>query len=701
MRFDPNSFLRTANQLLKKGKLTPAKKLVEEVLAIQPSNEGALDLSARILQQQGKFQDSERFLSKLIQLRPNDMLLRLRRGELLLGLGEYDRAETDLVRAEEDGPQKWTAIYLRARVSAARGDLRRATKLLNQCLKLEGIDERPYALLARQYEQTGKTEQAEEVYRRALEHFPESKSLLAPLTNLYYARKDFDAIRNIYENYLRHSPTDPDLLLNMGMLHIHRRDFEAALPWLRRSAELPSLIQPMAIVELAYTQIRICEWEEYDRLVQDLRKAVERYIKDDEIKYEIPVYALMHFRLPRRLIWKTGQKISGLIESNLATQPFQHNVRPNSGRKLRLGYISSQFRKQAVGLLYYDIFRHHDREKFEVYTYSLVHAEDFVSENVATTSDHFYNGHGKPSYEIAQQIAKDQIDILVATAAHYDEFRMDVLAYQPAPIQINAQAYNESTGASFVQYAIVDQDVATPKSSKLYNEALIVLERTAFVNSPLPTTETARRNDYDLPKDAFVYAALHDARKLEPILFDVWAQILKKTKDAILWITDGGRESIRRNLLQQFEKREIPEERLRFTGLLDMKEHWARFPLADLFLDSFVYNAQTTAIESLRNGLPILTLRGQTHNSRYGSSILKAAGLEELICENPEEYIEKAVYHYQNPHVLDELKDRLKGKAHLFDTQAQVRDLEAAFLHVWDRHQMGKEPKSIAVGPSG
>jgi protein O-GlcNAc transferase len=212
-----------------------------------------------------------------------------------------------------------------------------------------------------------------------------------------------------------------------------------------------------------------------------------------------------------------------------------------------------------------------------------------------------------------------------------------------------------------------------------------------------------RRSDFGLPEDAFVYCCMNSLHKLDPATFDVWMRVLARVPDSLLWLFEGTTETGKQNLLREARQRGVEPERIRFAGKLPLSEYLARYRLADLFLDTFAYNAGATAIGALQAGLPVLTRPGGTYFSRMGASICSAAGLPDLVCASAEEYEERAVEFGSNPIALDALRRRLvatRESAPLFDLARTARNLERAYRMMWNDHRAGVAPQPHRVEPS-
>jgi predicted O-linked N-acetylglucosamine transferase (SPINDLY family) len=355
-----------------------------------------------------------------------------------------------------------------------------------------------------------------------------------------------------------------------------------------------------------------------------------------------------------------------------------------------------------VGWLIQELLCLHDRSRFEVVAYSVGPDDDSeVRGRIAAGVDRFRDMAKQSDRDIAHQIATDGIDVLVDLAGYTDHARCGVFALRPAGVQVNYLGYAGTSGASYLDYAIVDSIVCPPGVDQWWAEKLVRLPR---VFSPSGSAETPalsprQRSEVGLPASGFVFCCFVNNYKIDPSIFDVWMSILRHVPDACLWLTASHPET-KANLSMQASSRGISPERLVFAGRERLSDYLARYPLADLFLDTRWFNAHTTAIDALRSGVPVLTLAGETMSSRLGASVLTAAGMPDLITNSLQEYQARAVELALNPDSLAALRQRLRTALRistLFDTQARVRELEAAFSEMVERHRQGLAPAAFKV----
>jgi predicted O-linked N-acetylglucosamine transferase (SPINDLY family) len=379
-----------------------------------------------------------------------------------------------------------------------------------------------------------------------------------------------------------------------------------------------------------------------------------------------------------------------------------HRADGSNGR-LRIGYLSGDFYDHAVSHLAQSLFGLHDRRQFEIFTYS--YAPDDASSyrrRIQTESEHYVDVSAHTVKDLAKRIAADGIQILVDMMGYSGHSRLEVMSLRPAPVQASWLSYPGTTGAEFIDYLVGDRIVTPPERAADFSEKLVLLPHCYLITDheqPISAT-SARRGDYGLPDRGFVFCSLNNSYKFEPEIFGVWMRILAQVAESVLWLTSGG-ATMEANLRREAESCGVDPARLIFVrGTLPKSEHLARVRLADLFLDTHLYNAHTTACDALWAGLPVFTCPGDTFASRVAASLLTAIGLPELIAADFDRYEQMAVQFANHPAALQLLRAKLAAHRTtwpLFDTPRFVRNLERAFIGMWQNYEAGRPPREFEV----
>ena len=366
-----------------------------------------------------------------------------------------------------------------------------------------------------------------------------------------------------------------------------------------------------------------------------------------------------------------------------------------SGR-LRVGYLSSDLREHAVGYLMEDVFALHDRDKVEVFAYYCgIDAADRMHERFKASADHWTRLSADDTVA-AGQIAQDGIQILVDLNGYTRDARLKLVAQRPAPVIVNWLGYPGTMASPYHHYIVADDWIIPDELALYYSEQVVRLP--CYQPTPLNRTVSARcpsRTEAGLPEDATVFCSFNGAHKLTRFTFDRWLMILASVPGSVLWLLAAG-EATRERLWKHAEQRGIGRDRIHFADRQPNPDHLARYPLADLFLDTTPYGAHTTASDALWMGVPVLTLSGRSFASRVCGSLVRAAGLPELVCTTPEDYVSRAIALGNDRDALRLLREKLLAQhssCRLFDTAGLVRHLEAAFIEMWRHGQEGTLPR--------
>jgi predicted O-linked N-acetylglucosamine transferase (SPINDLY family) len=319
--------------------------------------------------------------------------------------------------------------------------------------------------------------------------------------------------------------------------------------------------------------------------------------------------------------------------------------------------------------------------------------------------ERFIDVRGRNDADIAAGLRAMEADIAVDLMGLTGECRTGIFARRPAPLQVNYLGFPGTMGAPYMDYILADATVIPDEQQCHYGEKVVALPHCYLPtdNSRAIAGRRLNREDAGLPASGFVFASFNNAYKFNPEMFDIWMGLLRAVEGSVLWLPQNN-DYARRSLSREAQARGIAPDRIVFAPLItDPAEHLARLSLADLFLDTAPYNAHSTVIDALWAGLPVVTLIGNSFASRVAASALKAASLPDLTTRTAREYEALALALARDPARLQAIRTKLaesRRTAPLFDTAAFTRDLEAAFVAMWERQQRGEPPAPLAVAPS-
>ena len=368
----------------------------------------------------------------------------------------------------------------------------------------------------------------------------------------------------------------------------------------------------------------------------------------------------------------------------------------DSGARRRIGYLSSDLRAHAVGYLLPEVFERHDREAFQVFAYYCGPASsDPFQPRLKNAIEHWVDISGMDNVAAAERIRGDGIDILVDLNGHTRSARTELLSLRPAPVIVNWLGYPGSMGTAYHHYIVADDWIIQPDHEIYYSESVLRLP----CYQPNDRTRVAahipqNRADFGLPETGVVYCCFNSPHKITRFTFERWMRILREVPDSVLWLYEVVSETSER-LRAAAARKGVAPERLVFAPKVPNPVHLARYRMADLFLDTAPYGAHTTASDALWMGVPILTVSGHSFASRVCGSLVRAAGLPDLVCASAEEYVERAVALGRDLGQFGQLKQRLESQRDncvLFDMDRLVRSLENLYRQMWGNFLANRLP---------
>jgi protein O-GlcNAc transferase len=528
---------------------------------------------------------------------------------------------------------------------------------------------------------------------QALQIEPNYGEAHSNLGNVYMARKRFEEAAACYRRALQNQPNIVDAQHNLGSALKRLERYDEAADCFRRALQLdPS--DGSALMELALIERQICDW----RSVAVREAQILEHVRRADAAIEpFSFLSFSHSNADQlrcaQNYWAEADRYGagGLITSKAE----RHD-------KIRVAYLSSDFREHAVAYQVVELLERHDRSTFDIIAISFgPDDESAMRRRVMDAVDHFIDVRESSDGAVARQIAELSIDIAVDLNGLTAGNRRGILAYRPAPIQVNYLGYPATMGADFIDYIIVDPFVVPTGAQRFFSERLVHLPDCYLPNDSKRevATRTPSRRECSLPEHGFVFACFNNSYKITPQLFDIWCRLLRAVPDSVLWLRQDNPYAAA-NLRGEAQARGISPSRLIHAPRIDLAEHLARHRVADLFLDTLPYNAHSTGSDALWAGLPIISCIGETFASRVGGSLLRAVGLPELVTRDLAEYERLALELATQPTVLAGIRSRLARNlpaSPLFDAERYRKNIEAAYLIMSDLYRRGEEARSFAV----
>jgi predicted O-linked N-acetylglucosamine transferase (SPINDLY family) len=644
---------------------------------------------------------------------------------LLADRGRHDEAIEEAEAALSCDPHCAPALYNQATSLLAQGRIGAALERLHRCLALTPADPRVHNNLGLALAADGQHRLALQCYDRALELAPDYWRALNNRGAVRIKLGEFDQAVGDFDRALAFAPRYTSALLNRGAALRGLGRAEAALASFRQAF-------PNADALEIATDILV---RDLHRSADALQCATELYTRHPDHKEAAGLYHALNQGLAR---WddydaRVATTIDAVRLGRRASSPFrflyvtdsaadQHLCARSTAdafprrpplwrgevydhRRIRVAYLSSDFHSHATAYLAAGLFEQHDRDRFECYAMShgACPADDPMRPRLQAAFEHFEDVERLSTAEIAACVRDLEIDILIDLKGYTSGSRIEVLSHRPAPVQGHFLGYPGTLGAPFVDYLIADHHVAPTPDASHFSEQIVRMPYSYHVTDDARTARAAAptRTQAGLPDTGLVLAALHQTYKLTPQIFDLWLRVLRRRRDACLWL--WVREpAAQRRLCERAAAQGVDAQRIVFAVDVPQAEHLARLRLADLMLDTWPYSAHTTASDALWAGVPVVALTGRGFASRVSGSILRAAGLPDLVTESPQQYETLITDLCGDADGLHRLRNRVEATVRsspLFDTTCFARCLEAGYQRMAARYRSGLAPAAFDIEP--
>lgn len=534
---------------------------------------------------------------------------------------------------------------------------------------------------------------AGECFKKTVELKPDFAEGYCNLGLALHKQNKLKLAEGSYKHALKLKPDFSECYNNLGHVYrVQKKHLDAIKCYEEALKFDPKLTE--ALIYKFQQQAHICDW----------RYCAEYKVQRDHFantKEAIEPFSLISKEDNLKLQKKCAQSCAQL---KYRRPHFDGFGRPSKRpQKLRIGYFSSDYFNHPVMHLMTGVFDTHNRDLFEILAFYIgPDVNDEMTQRAKDSVDEFIDIRSLSDEEAAALARSKKIDIAIDMNGYSGKSRSGLFAYGAAPIQINYLGYPSTMGADFIDYIIGDEILIPEESRGFYSEKIVYMPHTYMPNDNKReiSDKFMSRADFGLPDNAFVFCCFNNNYKLSPREFDIWMRLLEKVDGSVLWLTSSN-EWAEKNLQDEAEKRGINRERLVFAQRVEhLSEHLARHRLADLFVDTFHYNAHVTAADALWAGLPVVTRLGNQFAARVAASLLNAVGLPELITESDEDYEALALELAMNNEKLAAIKQKLldnRLSKPLFDTKIYTRHIENAYDQAFERWRSGLVPTHIKV----
>jgi predicted O-linked N-acetylglucosamine transferase (SPINDLY family) len=686
---------REGLELLRQNQTGAAIAQLERAARLDPRDPEFLKSLGNAHKSAGDLESAAQCYRRSLRVAPDYLPSLYNLGLVLSELKRFEEAEPCFRRVIEKAPDDTDACYELGLARRKLGRLQEAVAAYRRTLELDPSYSPAHNDLGNIAQDQGRLADAVEHYRAAIRVLPDYAPAYSNLGNALARQGRLAEAVDSYRRAIQLAPDFPDAYLNLAGVYGLQDVRDLAIQCHEKALALApgnASIRQGLLFEMQY----VCDWSRFDELCERQRRSAL-----DQPEQPFSPFPFLSIPSTPEEQLQCARNYARQVQRATAHARAPYRFEAHAKPRLRIGYLSADFHEHATAYLMAELFELHDRERFEIVAYS--HGPDDRSatrSRLARSFDRFVDIAALPHAAAADRIHGDGIDILVDLKGYTQHARTEIVALRPAPIQVSYLGYPGTMGADFIDYLIADRFIAPPGHAKHFSEKLVRLPGSYQVNDRRrAVADTPPRRDLELRDGSFVFCCFNQPYKILPRTFAVWARLLQSVPGSVLWLLETNRWATR-NLRREAERCGIAPERLVFAPKLPLDRHLARLRAADLFLDTFPYNAHTTASDALWVGVPVVTCSGDTFASRVAGSLLTAVGMPELIAGSLEEYEALALRLARNPAELAELREALsrnRASTPLFDTPAFARHLEAAYRQMWDNYRAGNPPSAIEL----
>jgi protein O-GlcNAc transferase len=681
---------RQATAAHQAGNLAEAERLYRRVLDVDAQQYPALMMLGILYAERGRYVDAEHLLREATRLNPGDSRGHFSYGNVLLGLERFDDAFTAFGHALTLNPASAEAHLNRGNILMLRKSFAEAIACFDAAIGVNPNYAEAHCNRGHALEEVKRFDEALVSCDAALALNPQNGEFHASRANILHRLGRNDEALAELSTALSLQPGNANFHFNCGNILFERKRFADASEAYASALALEPELQYAEGARL-YAKMHICDWSNYGAECAQLISSIGRGIVSHP-------FALLAVLPSPEVQLQTARLFSGKIYTS-TEKPIWQGKRTDH-RRIRVAYLSADFGAHAVTTLLAGMFEHHDRARFETFAISFKsHDPSEMLARLKGAFDRFIDVEHQSDVDVARLLHTLEIDIAIDLMGYTKGSRTSIFALRPSPIQINYLGYPGTMGADYIDYILADHYVVPDLQRGFYSEKIIYLPETFQGNDSkrkIAGTSVSRA-DVGLPENAFVFCSFNSSNKITPDCFEIWMRLLHQKEGSVLWLLGGDRD-LERNLRNETIARRVNPDRIVFAPRTSYANYLARYRLADVFLDTFPFNAGTTASDALWAGLPIVTCSGKTFASRMAGSVLTAAGMPELITQSPADYEFLASKIASDPALMTSLKAKLaSGQAScaLFNTQLFTRRIEEAYAIIFDRHQAGLPPADV------
>ncbi|MCW5963648.1 MAG: tetratricopeptide repeat protein [Bryobacterales bacterium] len=680
------------------------------------------DYAKQLLQGQ-RFAEAAEAFSRALSQAPEDLLLHMMYGQALSGMGLEAEALHEYGYILERQPQSAPTINLMGNVMRKLGQLEEAAELYQASLRIDPSRYEIWHNLASIRSLQQRWPEATACAAEAVHLNPRFWQAHLGLGLTLVRQKRYDDAEACFQSAHGLSEGDADVCLELGNLAMARHEGNEAMLWYRRAIErnphhtgaiinaadlfrlnggiaqsmalarLALQIEPSNTKALSMEAIALSELGRMREALACYQRVVEIDPNDPTAQSNLLYNLNFHTAFEPEKVFLVHQAWGRIAEANAKAWRVQPVTAAARGKRLRIGYVSGDFRRHSVMYFLRPLLEGHHREQFEVYCYSCVDREDGITAQIKQMDVIWRDITAVGHPEAVALIARDKIDILIDLGGHTGSGRLPIFAAKPAPIQCSYLGYPNTSGLPTIDYRIVDPvtDPVDGESAARHTEALVRMAPTFLCFHPVEATVDVAPAPPCLTTGVVTFGTFNNNKKIDIEAVNTWGALLGAVPQSrlLLKCRSYGAEEARRYVLGLLGQAGVSPERVVFLpGDPSYEDHLRQYAHLDIALDTFPYNGTTTTLEALWMGVPVVTLSGQTHASRVGRSILHALGRPQWATESAEDFSRIGAALAADPDELQRLRSGLRDMLRtspLMDRAGFVARMEAHYRGLWEK----------------
>jgi len=650
-----------------------ALDFLKKALQYDQTNIGVLFNLGKIYSEElADYENGLKFYNQILELDPKNTETLIAKGILFSQLNKYDESNSCYLEVINLNSKLSIAWHNIGQNLGIKKQFKKALLNFDKAILLEPNNPIYLSNAAKCHYELKNYKDAFYLYNKAIEYKNSHHEAWIGKSRCEFKNNKITEALTSIDQAIKFAPNIADSWFWKGNFYHDMKNFSKAINCFEKAMEFEHGHLPL-LGSLLQVKMKTLNWNGIDSLFSAIKEkvAMEEYIISPLIFQAMNDDPLLNLKCSRTWCNSHFHKIENKFTTKLKKS------------KIRIAYISPDFRSHPVLYLTEKIYELHDRSKFEIYGYHLNSEVDENTIKISTKFDSFYYVNEFTDEELANFIREHEIDIAIDLAGHTQGARTNIFLNRIAQVQVNYIGYPGTLGSEMYDFIIGD-NILTPKSSQLfYSEKILNLQRTFQPNGfRCKSNRFNSRTDLGLPENAFIYCCFNSNYKITETIFKSWINILKRANDSILWLFLN-EANVKNDVYNELDLYGISRQRVIFAEQLNYSDHLSRIRFADLFLDTSPFNAGTTCSDSLWSGVPVLTLKGKSFCGRMTESILSFISVTELVANSLDEYEDIAVRLYEDEFYFRNIKSKLANKIHssnFFDPKEYIADLEYALI---------------------